>query len=52
MFKYIIEKAGDLDLLAIGPFLLFFFFFIAVAIYAWTKRPAYIDKMSNMPLED
>ena len=52
MFKYIIEKAGDLDWLALGPFLLFFFFFIAVTIYALKKRSGYIEKMSNLPLED
>ena len=51
MFKYIIEKAGDVDWMALGPFLLFFDFFILVTIYALKKRPPYIDKMSNLPLE-
>ncbi|MEZ4981095.1 MAG: hypothetical protein R2769_05810 [Saprospiraceae bacterium] len=52
MYKYIIERAGEMDLFAIGPLVLFFTVFMAFTIWILTKKRCYIDKMSNLPLED
>ena len=52
MYKYILERAGDIDWMALGPLLLFFIFFSFISIMAIRKNKTYIDKMSRLPLED
>lgn len=52
MYKYILEGAGDINWMALFALLTFFFVFIisAVAIFGSSKK--YINKMSNLPLQD
>ena len=52
MFKYILQSVENMDLMAIGPMLLFVIFFILVSIYAVRKDKSYIDKMGHLPLEE
>lgn len=52
MYKYILESAGDIDWMAIGPLLLFFVFFTAVVILTMMKNKKFVEKMGNLPLED
>jgi len=52
MYKYIIDKAGEMELFAIIPLVLFFTVFLFFTVWIMSKNKAYIDKMSNLPLED
>ena len=52
MYKYIIEKAGESEWMALIPLLLFFIIFISITIIALTRKKEYLDKMSRLPLED
>jgi hypothetical protein len=52
MYKHILERAGDIDWMALGPLLLFFVFFMVISIFAIRQKKEFVDKMSNLPLED
>lgn len=52
MYKHILENAGNINWMAISALLTFVTVFVLAAILAFKKDPAYIRKMSNMPLED
>lgn len=52
MYKYLLENAGDLDWMAVGPMLVFVAFFVGVIVFAYTTDKSYINKMSNLPFED
>jgi len=52
MFKHILESAGNINWMAISALLTFFTIFILAAVLAFKKDPAYIEKMSSMPLDD
>lgn len=52
MYKYIIEKAGESEWMALMPLLLFFLIFTIITIIALTRKKDYLDKMSQLPLDD
>jgi hypothetical protein len=52
MYKHILESAGNINWMAISALLTFFTIFVLAAILAFKKDPAYIEKMSSMPLDD
>ena len=52
MYKYILEKAGDLDWMAILPLLIFTIIFGIVIIRAITHKRAFISKMASLPLDN
>ena len=52
MFKYILEGIGHINLLAILSLLTFVAMFVIGAVTIFRRKPEFIDKMSNLPLED
>ncbi|HFA48042.1 MAG TPA: CcoQ/FixQ family Cbb3-type cytochrome c oxidase assembly chaperone [Bacteroidetes bacterium] len=52
MFKHILASGSDINWMAIFALLTFFFLFVVSVILVFGKSKAYIDKMSNMPLDD
>ncbi|MCI4649166.1 hypothetical protein [Phaeodactylibacter sp.] len=52
MFKYILEGAGNINWMAIASLLTFMAVFLVSAMMAFRSKPAFIDKMANMPLDD
>lgn len=52
MYKYILETAGDFNLLALIPLVLFFLVFVGVMIMTMIRNKSYIEHMSNLPFED
>jgi len=52
MYKYILENAGNINWMAIFALLTFFLMFVISAVVVTIRRQGWIDKMSNMPLED
>lgn len=54
MLKYVKHVMNDIAGIEIYPvisFIIFFTFFVGVAIYVIKKDKTYIDKVSNLPLE-
>ncbi len=52
MYKYILEGAGNINWMAIFALLTFFFLFSISAIVIFTKRRAWVDHMSHLPLDE
>ena len=52
MYKYILERAGDIDWMAIIPLLIFTIVFVIITIRAITAKKDYINKMANLPLDE
>ena len=52
MYKHILENAGDINWMALFALITFFTLFIIGIVTVFGKNKAYIDKMSNLPLED
>ncbi len=52
MFKYILEGIGNINILAIMSLVTFVSMFLIGAITIFRRNPAFIEKMSNLPLED
>lgn len=52
MYKYILERAGDIDWMAIVPLLIFTTVFVIISIQAITAKKDFIDKMANLPLDE
>ncbi len=52
MFKYILEGVGNINILAILSLLTFVAMFLIGAVTIFRRKPEFIDKMSNLPLED
>lgn len=52
MFKYILENAGDINWMAIFALITFFLMFVISALVVFRQSPAFIHKMSHLPLED
>ena len=51
MYKYILESVDKINWLGIIPLLLFFTVFVLTFINVMRKDKQYIDKMSNLPLD-
>lgn len=52
MFKYIIERAGNIDWMAIIPMIIFVVIFTLVIIYAFFNKKTDFDSIAQIPLED
>lgn len=52
MFKYILERAGDINWMGISALVTFFVLFVIASVVILRRNPEYIRKMSHMPLED
>ena len=52
MYKHILESAGDINWMALFALLTFFALFIIGIVAVFGKNKAYIEKMSNLPLDD
>lgn len=52
MFKYILQSVENINWLAAGILVLFFVVFVGMTIWAVSKKKEYLDKMSNLPLEE
>ena len=52
MYKHIIAQAGDVNWMAIFALLTFVCIFTVTIVALFFKKKSYIDKMSNLPLED
>ncbi|MEL7118740.1 MAG: CcoQ/FixQ family Cbb3-type cytochrome c oxidase assembly chaperone [Bacteroidota bacterium] len=52
MFKYILEQAGNINWMALFALITFFTVFLISAILIFRRNPAFINHMSNLPLDD
>ncbi|RMG79017.1 MAG: CcoQ/FixQ family Cbb3-type cytochrome c oxidase assembly chaperone [Bacteroidetes bacterium] len=52
MFKHILANAGNINWMAIFALITFFLMFLITLFVVFGKRKSYIEKMSNLPLED
>lgn len=52
MFKYILEGAGNIDWMAVSALVTFFTIFVLSAVLILRSDRNFIEKMSNLPLED
>jgi hypothetical protein len=52
MCNSIREGAGNINWMAIASLLTFMAVFLVSAMMAFRSKPAFIDKMANMPLDD
>jgi len=52
MFKYILEQAGDINWMAIFALVTFVSLFLITLFTVFKRSPAYINKMSNLPLDE
>lgn len=52
MYKYILESVENINWLAAGTLVFFFLVFVGTTIWIMTRKKEFLDKMSNMPLED
>jgi hypothetical protein len=52
MYKYILESAGSINWMAISALLTFVTVFLVSAVMAFRSPLGYLNKMSNLPLED
>lgn len=52
MYKYILEAAGDLDLLAVCALVTFFIIFSLSIYLAFAKNKTEMNKIARLPLDD
>lgn len=52
MYKYILERAGDIEWMAIASMLIFTTIFAIVIIRTIFAKKDFIDKMARMPLDE
>lgn len=52
MYKYIIERAGDFNWMAVFALITFFFIFTLGAVLAVRSDKKRLDYMAQLPLED
>ena len=52
MYKYILEGVGDINWMAVSALLTFVTVFLVSAVMAFRSPLAYLNKMSNLPLDD
>ncbi len=51
MYKYLLESE-NINWLATASLVIFFVFFVAVSIYAFTKNKSEVEHMRQLPLEE
>jgi cbb3-type cytochrome oxidase subunit 3 len=47
-----LEKITGVDIFGLSSFMIFFFFFVAVALWAWKADKKMIDKINRIPLDN
>ena len=52
MYKYILETAGDLSLLALVPLVIFFVVFVGAMLMTVFSNKKHIEHMAHLPFED
>lgn len=52
MYKYILERAGDIDWMAILPLMIFTIVFAVVIVRAITHKKDFINHMASLPLDE
>ena len=52
MYKYILEGVGNINWMAVSALLTFVTVFLVSAVMAFRSPLAYLNKMSNLPLDD
>lgn len=52
MYKHILANAGDINWMAIFALITFVLMFTISSIAIFRKKKSFIDKMSNLPLDD
>lgn len=52
MYKHILESAGNINWMALFALITFFTVFLIGIVTVFGKDKAFIDKMSNLPLDD
>ena len=52
MYKYILQSVENINWLAVASLLIFFVIFVVSVMWAFMSKKDYVDKMSNLPLED
>ncbi len=52
MFKYILQSVENLNWLASGLLVVFFAVFVITSIWILTRKKEFLDKMSNLPLDE
>jgi hypothetical protein len=52
MYKYILEGVGNINWMAISALITFVTIFLVSAVMAFRSTPLFLNKMSNLPLED
>lgn len=52
MYKYILQSVENINWLAVASLIIFFVIFLVSAMWALMSKKDYIDKMSNLPLEE
>ncbi len=52
MYKYLLQSIENINWLAIIPLILFFIFFVLIVVVTLRKKKSFIEKMSNLPLEE
>ena len=52
MFKYLLQSVENMNWLAVFSLVLFFAIFLGSTIWIMTRKKDFIDKMSNLPLDD
>ena len=52
MYKYILERAGDINWMAVFSLLTFFFLFTTAVVLVFRRDKEHLDHMSNMPLQE
>lgn len=52
MYKYILQGAGQINWMALFALLTFVTVFLISVVMVFGRKQSYLDKMSNLPLED
>ena len=52
MYKYILGAEGDINGMALFALVTFFILFVISCVALFGKSRQYIDKMSNLPIEE
>jgi hypothetical protein len=47
-----LEKITGVDIFALSSFMIFFSFFVVMALWAWKADKQLIDKINRIPLEN
>ena len=52
MYKYLLQSVENINWLATSALVLFFLVFVVSTVWIMTRKKDFIDKMSNMPLDE